>query len=144
MFPESLEYLSSAFMMEGYIVLGVDSHIIHVDFQPLFQEHIHKDMVHESLEGGGGIAKSKEHDGGFEESHGGDKGSFSLIFLSDMDVVIAPTNVKLSEQGGLLHIVDEFWDEGEGIGILDGVGVQVVVILAWAKGSILLWYEEEG
>ena len=31
MFPESLEYLLSAFMMEVYIVLGVDSHIIHVN-----------------------------------------------------------------------------------------------------------------
>ena len=53
-------------------------------------------------------------------------------------------NVKFGEQGGLLHVIDEFWDEGEWIGISDGVGVQIVVILAWAKSSILLWYKEEG
>ena len=101
-------------------------------------------MVYESLEGGGSIAESKEHDGGFEEFHGGNESSFPLILLLDTNVVISPTNVKFSEQGRFLHMVDEFWDEGEGIGILDGVGVQVAVILAWAKGSILLWYEEEG
>ena len=78
-------------------------------------------MVHESLEGGGSIAESKEHDGGFEESHGGDKSSFPLIFLPDTNVVISPTNVKFGEQGGFLHIVNEFWDEGEWIGISDGV-----------------------
>ena len=93
-------------------------------------------MVHESLEGGGSVAESKEDDGGFEKSHGGDKSSFPLVLFPDM-------NVEFGEQGRFFHIVNEFWDEGEGIGISDGVGVQVMVILAWAKGSILLWYEEE-
>ena len=27
---------------------------------------------------------------------------------------------------------------------MDSVGVQVVVILTWVKGSVLLWYKEEG
>ena len=100
-------------------------------------------MVHESLESWESIAESKEHDGGFEEFHGGDKSSFPLIFLPDTNVVVSPTNVKFSEQGRFLHIINEFWDEGKGIGVSDGVGVQVVVILTWAKGSILLWYEKE-
>ena len=100
-------------------------------------------MVHESLEGGGSIAESKEHDSGFKKSHGCDKSSFPLILLLDSNVVVSPMNVEFSEQGRFLHVVDEFWDEGEGIGVLDGVGVQVVVILAWAKGSVLLWYKEE-
>ena len=143
MFPESLEYSLGAFMMEGYVILGMDSHIIHVNLQPLFWEHIREDMVHESLEGGGGVAKPEEHDSGFEESHRGDKGSFPLIFLSDTNVVISPTNVEFSEQDRFLHIIDEFRDEGERVGVLDGVGVQVAIILAWVKGSILLWYEEE-
>ena len=130
--------------MEGYIVFGVDPHVIHVDLKPLFWEHICKDMVHESLEGGGSIAESKEHDSGFKESHGGNESGFPLIFLLDADVVISRTNVEFGEQGGLLHVINEFWDEGEWIGISDSVGVQVVVILTWAKGSVLLWYEEEG
>ena len=132
MFPESLEHSSSVFMMEGYVILGVDSHVVHVDLKPLFWEHIHKDMIHESLESGGSIAETKEHDGVFKESHGGDESGFPLIFLSDANVVISLTNVKFGEQGGFFHIVNEFGDQGERVGISDGGGVQVVVILAGA------------
>ena len=144
MFSESLEHLLSAFRMEGHIILGVDSHVIHVDLKPLFCEHICEDMVHESLEGGGSVVESKEHDGGFKESHGGNESGFPLIFLPDANVVISPTNVEFGEQGGFLHVIDEFQNEGEWIGISDSVGVQVAVILTWAKGSVLLWYKEEG
>ena len=144
MFPELLEYMWSSFMMEGHVVLGVDSHVIHVDLKPLFWKHICADMVHESLKSGGSVAESEEHDCGFEEFHGGDEGGFPLIFLSDVNVVISPTNVELGEQGGFLHIINEFWNEREWIGVLDGVGVQVAVILAWTKSSILLWHKEEG
>ena len=144
MFPESLEDTLSSFMMEGYIILGVNSHVIHIDFKPFFWMHICEDMVHKSLEGGGSVAKSKEHDSRFEESHGGDESGFSLILLPDVNVVISPTNVKFGEQGGLLHVINEFRNEGEWISIPDSVGVQVAVILAWAKSSILLGYKEEG
>ena len=100
-------------------------------------------MVHECLKHGGGIAESEEHDGGFKESHVGNESSFPLVLFSNANVVISPINVEFGEQGGLLHVIDEFWDEGEWIGISDCVGVQVVVILAWAKSSVLLWYKEE-
>ena len=54
-------------------------------------------MVYECLERGGRVTESKEHDGGFKESHGGDESSFPLIFLPNTDVVISPVNVELSE-----------------------------------------------
>ena len=130
MLSESLEHTLGALMMESYIILGVDSHVVHVDLKPLLWKHICKDMVHESLEGGGSVAEPKEHDGGFKESHGGDESGLPLIFLSDVNVVISPTNVKFGEQGGFFHVVDEFGDQRERIGILDGVGVQVAVVLA--------------
>ena len=56
-------------------------------------------MVHECLEGGGGIAKPEEHDSGFKESHGCNEGRFPLIFLPNADIVVLPANVKLGEQG---------------------------------------------
>ena len=129
MLSESLEYTLGALMMESYVILGVDSHVVHVDFKPLLWKHICKDVVHESLEGGGSVAESKEHDGRFKESHGGDEGSLPLIFLSDANVVISPTNVEFGEQGGFFHVVNEFRDQGERIGISDSVGVQVAVVL---------------
>ena len=130
MLPELLEHTLGVFMIEGYIILGVDSHVVHVDLKPPLQKHVCKDMVHESLESGGSIAEPQEHDGGFKESHVGNESSFPLVFLSDVNVVISPTNVKLGEQDGFLHVVNEFGDQGERVSILDGVGVQVVVILA--------------
>ena len=130
MFSESLEHTSGALMVERYIILGVDSHVIHVDLKPLLRKHICEDVVHEGLEGGGSVAEPKEHDSGFEESHGGDESGLPLIFFSDVNVVISPTNVKFGEQGGFFHVVNEFGDQGEGIGVSDGVGVQVVVVLA--------------
>ena len=88
-------------------------------------------MVHECLECGGSITESKKHDSGFKQSHGGNKCGFPLVSFSNANVVMSPLDVKLGEQGGLFHVVNEFWDEGEWVGILDCVGVQVVIILAW-------------
>ena len=81
MLPELLEHMLGTFMVEGCIILGVDSHIIHVDFKPLLWEHICKDVIHECLEHGGSVAKSEEHDSGFKESHGGNESGFPLILL---------------------------------------------------------------
>ena len=131
-------------MMESNIIFGVDPKIVHVDFQPLLFQHVGEDVIHECLKCGGSIAESEEHDGGFKESHGGNESGFPLILLSDVNVVISPTDVELGEQGGFLHVVNEFQDEGEWVDVSDGVGVQVAVVLAWVKGSILLWYKEEG
>ena len=144
MFLKLLKYMLSLFMMEGNVVFGVDAEVIHVDFQPFLSQHVGENVIHECLKHGGSIAESEEHDCGFEESHGGNEGSFPLILLSNANVVISPANVKFGEQGGLLYVIDEFWDEREWLGISDGVGVQVVVILTWVKGSVLLWYEEGG
>ena len=76
----------------------MDAKVIHIDFQPFIPEHVGEDMVHECLECGGCITESKEHDSGFEESHGSSESSFPLVFLSDADIVVSPVNVKLGEQ----------------------------------------------
>ena len=56
-------------------------------------------MVHEHLERGRCITEPKEHDGRFKESHGSNEGSFPLVFFSDVNVVVSPTDVKFGEQG---------------------------------------------
>ena len=80
-------------------------------------------MVHECLEHGGCIAESEEHDSGFKEFHRSDESSFPLVLFSNADVVVSPSNVKFGEQGGFFHVIDKFWDEGERVGIVDGVGI---------------------
>ena len=69
-----------------------------------------------------------------------------MVSISDADIVVSPSDVKFGEDLGIFHLVNEILDQWEGIGIFDGVGVDISVILAWLEGvrSILLIDEEEG
>ena len=67
MFPELLKNPSGSFMVEGKIILGVNAHVVHVDFKPFFRDHVCTDMVHERLEGGGCVGETEEHDCWFIE-----------------------------------------------------------------------------
>ena len=87
MLSESLEHTSGVLMVESYIILGVDSHVIHVDLKPFLWKHICEDVVHEGLKGGGSVAEPKKHDSGFKKSHGGDESGLPLIFFLDVNVV---------------------------------------------------------
>ena len=80
---------------------GVDKEIIHIDDEPSFGNHVTERVVHEPLEGGGGVGKPKEHDSGFEESFMGDEGRFPLVAIFDSYIVVSPSNVELSEDFGI-------------------------------------------
>ena len=67
-------------------------------------------MIHEGLKSAGSIAKSEKHDGWFKKSKRGDEHSLPLIFLMNTDVV-TPVNVKFSEVGGVLHVINKFRDK---------------------------------
>ena len=45
------------------------------------------------------------------------------------DVVIAPSDVELHEEGGVLHVINEFRDKQQRVHILDGVGIKISVVL---------------
>ena len=97
--------------VEGYVPLGVDSKIIHINFKPSLSNHISEDVIHKCLECGWGIAEPEEHHSRFKEAKGGDEHSLPLIPFSNPNVVVSPTNIKLGKQGGIFHIVDEFRDK---------------------------------
>ena len=117
-------------MVEGKVIFGVDTDVVHVNFQPLFSYHVSEDVVHEGLECRWCVAESKEHYCWFKKSQGCDEGSFPLVFFMNVDVVIAPSDVELCEEGGVLHVVDEFRDKWQRVRILDGVGIKISVVLA--------------
>ena len=89
------------------VVRGRDEEVIHVNDEPSFGDHVSEQVIHESLEGGGGVAQAKEHYGGFEQSFVGDEGSFPLVSISDADVVVSPPDVEFGEDLGVLYLVDE-------------------------------------
>ena len=82
MFSKLLENLLGSFVVEGEVVLSVDAHIVHIDLEPLFCDHISTNVVHEHLKGGGCVGETEEHDRRLKESQGGDKGRLPLVFLS--------------------------------------------------------------
>ena len=86
----------------------MDAEVIHINLKPSFRDHISKDVVHECLKRGWGIAEPKEHYGGFKESEWGDECSFPLIGFPNLNVVVPPVDVKCGEQGGVFHVINEF------------------------------------
>ena len=92
----ALQNTFSAFFMEGGVG-GIDEKVVHIDDEPSFGNHIAEGVVHETLEGGGGVGESKEHHSGFEEAFMGDEGCLPLVTVLDSYVVIPPSDIKLSE-----------------------------------------------
>ena len=73
----------------------------------------------------------------------GDEGSFPLVTLLYLDIVISPSYVKLGEDLGVFKFVDEVRNQGEGVCISDSMAIEVSVILARSEASILFLNEEE-
>ena len=87
-------------------------------------------MVHERLESGWSVTEPKEHDGRFKESERSDECSLPLVLFTNADVVEPPLNIKLGKDRGVLHVVNQFRDKGQGVRIVDSVRVQISIILA--------------
>ena len=117
-------------MVEGKVIFGVDTAVVHINFQPFFCYHVGEDVVHKGLKCRWCVAKPEEHHCWFEESKGSNKGGFPLVFFTNTDVVIAPSDVELHEEGGVLHVIDEFRDKRQRVCIPDGVGIEILVMLA--------------
>lgn len=56
-----------------------------------------------------------------------------------MDIIVFLLDIELSEEGTVFQFVNEVRDEGEWVGILDHMGVEVAVVLAGSEGSIFFW-----
>ena len=119
------------------------SQVVHIDLEPSLGDHVSKDMIHECSKSWRSITEAKEHYGGFKEAERSDECRFPLVFLPNANVVITPLNIELCEQCGILHIIDQLWDEGGRIPVVNGVGVKISIILAWSQSSIFLGHEEK-
>jgi hypothetical protein len=54
-------------------------------------------VIHKALEGGGAVAHSEKHDSWFKESSTCFESSLPLIFFSDSNVIISPTDIEFAE-----------------------------------------------
>ena len=103
-FCHSLEDMTGSLCM-GFWVGGGNKEVVYVDDEPSFSNHVSEGVIHESLEHGGGVTETKEHDGGFEGSLMGDKGHLPLVTILDMDIVVSLTNVELGKMMSVLQFV---------------------------------------
>jgi hypothetical protein len=93
-----LEDTADQSTVEFKVIIGGNDNVVHVDEQPPFYCFFSEDVIHHCLEGGWRICQSKEHDHWFKQPFAGFEGGFVFISFFQMDVVVSPVNVELSEQ----------------------------------------------
>jgi hypothetical protein len=114
------------------------------DDEPFFGNHVSEGVVHELLKGHRGVGKSEEHYRGFKEALVGDEGGLPLMSVFDSDIIVSPSDIKLSEHLGIPEFVNEVRDEGKGVGVTNHVFVDITVVLAGSESSVRLFDKEEG
>ena len=64
--------------------------------------------------------------------------------MLDVDVIVAPTNVKLCKVARALQLIDEFRDQGQWGSVFDGDVAQVSIVLNRLEAVALLFDKEKG
>ena len=111
-----LEYIQDL----GYNLLMVFNHasvyqdVVHIDRHVSFIDEVLADIVHHGLEGDRTVGEAEEHDQGFKEAPIHSEGSFPLISLLDLHIVVSPMYVQFHKVSGLgvQNPVDNIWYEG--------------------------------
>ena len=73
----------------------------------------------------------------------GDESGFPLMAIFNAAIVISPLDIKLSEESGILELVNGVRDKGKGIGIANSMFVQVAIVLTGTESFIFLFNEEK-
>ena len=73
----------------------------------------------------------------------GDEGSFPLVAILDVNVVVSPVNIELGEVVSVFQLVHKVRDEREGISVMGGMFVKVSIVLTRTEFAILLLDKEE-
>jgi hypothetical protein len=82
-----------------FLVLGEDKDVVEVDDDEVVKVGA-EDIVHEALEGGGGVGEAEGHDRVFEVAVAGAEGGLVDVLFGDPDLVIAVPEVDFGEDGG--------------------------------------------
>jgi hypothetical protein len=71
--------------------------VIEIDCYFAFSNQICEDGIHQCLESGGQVGEPEEHDVRLEKTLVGNEGCLPLIAFFDLDIMVAPMNIKLDE-----------------------------------------------
>jgi hypothetical protein len=83
-----------------------------------------KDMIHEALEGGGGITQAKGPDQNLIVALMSSKGSLGNICLFHMYFVVARRKIQFSEELGATQFIQEVINDRNGEFVFDGKFVE--------------------
>ena len=95
------------------------------------------------LEGGGGISETEEHHCRLKESFVDNEGGFPLMPVFDSDIIVSPSDIKLGEEFRPLEFIDEVRDERERVCVMDGMFIDIAIVLTGSEAAIFLFNEEE-
>ncbi len=131
-----------------HICTGGDSNVVHVDLDGcakgfMFEDDVVINVVHHGLESRWGIGKSEVHDCRFKEPVSGFKCRFLLVSFANADVVVPPLDVKLRVDMCVTEIADKICDQGKGILVANGDGVDFAVVLYQSQFAVFLANKEE-
>jgi hypothetical protein len=98
--------------------ITIDQNVVEIGRNKVVEEGS-ENIVDKMLEGGGGIARSKRHDQGFEKSVTGTKSRFPFFTFGHVYQVVGVSDVKGSIVTGFGKTVEGFSYQGERISILD-------------------------
>ena len=101
-------------------------------------------MVHEHLKRRWRIALAEEHHCRFVEPIRSSESGLPLVGLLNPNIVVSLSDIEFRKVSRMFERVDEVRNTRKGIGVLDGMRIDVTVILARVERSILLWHKEKG
>src|SRR5882762_5831092 len=84
----------------GFHSWSKDEDVVNVDDDTSCPEDRVEQVVHDSLEGGGGITEAKVHDLRDETAEGSEEHGMESVLWRDANVVESPTNIKFGENHG--------------------------------------------
>ena len=73
----------------------------------------------------------------------GNEGSFPLMPVFDLDIIVSPSDVKLGEDFCPLEFIDKVRNEGERVCVTDGMFVDIAIVLTGSEAAIFLFDKEE-
>jgi hypothetical protein len=83
-----------------------------------------KDMIHETLEGGGGITQAKGHEKKLIVALMISKGNLGKVCLFHTYLVVAQTKIQFSEELGTTQFIQEVINDRNGEFVFDGKFVE--------------------
>jgi len=106
-----------------------DQNVVQVHYNNPFYYDSSEDVIHHSLEGSRAVGHSKKHYKGFKEATVGAKGCLPFVSRLDAYIIETPADVQFCEIPDSAELGDELGDEGERVSVLNGYGVQCMVVL---------------